>query len=197
VARGLESEGHGVPAMLALMRGEGASHIPFAPPFLRDGDMIVNHTAAIPLDLGRQIGLAPTDEYGRVWTHRLDQRLAAARHGDALGGRLPITSIVVGPVDLPMLEDVLTDVLARRHADPERIGDDPRFAAAIYRAAHDAGVMGRRIQLTRASLPQNGQSQAMQHRKQQAVTRVSLQLLTTPRVVPDDLQSGNRMPNME
>jgi hypothetical protein len=52
-----------------------------------------------------------------------------------------ITSGVVVPVDLPMLEDVLTDVLACRHADPERIGDDPRFAAAIYRAALDAGVM--------------------------------------------------------
>ena len=52
-----------------------------------------------------------------------------------------ITGGVVVPVDLPMLEDVLTDVLARRHADPERIGDDPRFAAAIYRAAFDAGIM--------------------------------------------------------
>jgi hypothetical protein len=31
VARGLESEGRGVPAMLALLRGRGTSHIPFAP----------------------------------------------------------------------------------------------------------------------------------------------------------------------
>ena len=52
-----------------------------------------------------------------------------------------ITGGVVVPVDLPMLEDVLTDVLACRHADIERIGGDPRFAAAIYRAALDAGVM--------------------------------------------------------
>jgi hypothetical protein len=52
-----------------------------------------------------------------------------------------ITSGVVVPVDLPMLEDVLTDVLACRHADPERVSDDPRFAAAIYRAALNAGVM--------------------------------------------------------
>jgi hypothetical protein len=52
-----------------------------------------------------------------------------------------VTGGVVVPVDLPMLEDVLTDVLACRHADPERIGGDPRFAAAIYRAALDAGVM--------------------------------------------------------
>ena len=37
--------------------------------------------------------------------------------------------------------DILTDVLACRHANPERIGDDLRFAAAIYRAALDTGVM--------------------------------------------------------
>jgi glutathione S-transferase len=71
VARGLESEGRGVPAMLALMRGEGTSHIPFAPPFLRDGDVIVSHTAAILLYLGGRIGLAPTDEDGRLWTHQM------------------------------------------------------------------------------------------------------------------------------
>jgi glutathione S-transferase len=71
VARGLESEGRGVPAMLALMRGEGTSHIPFARPFLRDGDMIVSHTAAISLYLGGRIELAPTDEDGRLWTHQI------------------------------------------------------------------------------------------------------------------------------
>src|SRR4030095_11073198 len=71
VARGMESEGRGVPAMLALMRGEGTSHIPFAPPFLRDGELIVSHTAAILLYLGGRIGLAPTDENGRLWTHQL------------------------------------------------------------------------------------------------------------------------------
>src|SRR5580658_2846385 len=71
VARGLESEGRGVPAMLALMHGEGTSHIPFAPPFLRDGDVIVSHTAAILLYLGGRVGLAPTDEDGRLWTHQI------------------------------------------------------------------------------------------------------------------------------
>jgi glutathione S-transferase len=71
VARGLESEGRGVPAMLALMRGEGTSHIPFAPPFLRDGVAIVSHIATILLYLGGRIGLAPTDEDGRLWTHQI------------------------------------------------------------------------------------------------------------------------------
>jgi len=69
VARGSENDGRGVPAMLSLMRGEGTSHIPFAPPFLRDGDVIVSHTAAILLYLGRRIGLAPADEEGRLRTH--------------------------------------------------------------------------------------------------------------------------------
>ena len=71
VGRGLESDGRGVPAMLALLRGERTPHIPFAPPFLRDGDVIVSHTAAILLYLGARIGLAPTDEDGRLWTHQI------------------------------------------------------------------------------------------------------------------------------
>ena len=76
VARGSESEGRGVPAMLALMRGKGTSHIPFAPPFLRDGDVVVSHTAAILLYLGGRIGLAPTDEDGRLWTHQIQLTIA-------------------------------------------------------------------------------------------------------------------------
>jgi len=71
MARGPESEGRGVPAMLAVMRGGGTSHIPFAPPFLRDGRVIVSHSAAILLYLGGRIGLAPTDEDGRMWTHQI------------------------------------------------------------------------------------------------------------------------------
>jgi glutathione S-transferase len=71
VARGLESDGLGVPAMLALMRGDGTSHVPFAPPFLRDDDVIVSHTATILLYLGGRIGLAPTGEDDRLWVHQI------------------------------------------------------------------------------------------------------------------------------
>ena len=71
VARGAEGDGQGVPAMLALMRGEGTSHMPFAPPFLRDGDVIISHTAAILLYLGGRIGLAPAGEDGRLWAHQI------------------------------------------------------------------------------------------------------------------------------
>ena len=71
VARGSERDGHGISAMLALMHAEGTSRPPFAPPFLRDGDLIVSHTAAILLYLGGRIGLAPAHEDGRLWAHQI------------------------------------------------------------------------------------------------------------------------------
>jgi glutathione S-transferase len=47
VARGAESDGLGVPAMLALMEDERIAHVPFAPPFLRHGKMLVGQTANV------------------------------------------------------------------------------------------------------------------------------------------------------
>ncbi len=63
----------------------------------------------------------------------------AARLCDA--DQFAITSGVVIPVDRPMLEDVLTNPLACRHGDPQRVGDDPQFATAIYRTALDSGIL--------------------------------------------------------
>jgi glutathione S-transferase len=71
VARGAESEGLGVPAMMALMEGTSVPHPPFAPPFLRDGDVLIGQTANILLYLGGRIGLAPSDEAGRLWAHQI------------------------------------------------------------------------------------------------------------------------------
>ena len=67
VARG---EG-GVQAMMALMEGEDLARPPFAPPFLRDGELLIAQVAAILLHLGPKLGLAPSDEAGRLWTHQL------------------------------------------------------------------------------------------------------------------------------
>jgi hypothetical protein len=67
--------------------------------------------------------------------------------GACFAGRLcyadefAITSGVVVPVDRSMLEGVLTDALIFRHPDLGGVGDDPRFASAIYRAAIDQGAM--------------------------------------------------------
>ncbi|WP_028745641.1 glutathione S-transferase family protein [Rhizobium mesoamericanum] len=61
VAR-LSGPGMGTAAMLELMRSKHEPHIAFAPPFLRDGDLIVSHVANILFYLGPKLGLAPGDE---------------------------------------------------------------------------------------------------------------------------------------
>ena len=45
--------------------------MPFAPPFLRDGDLVVSHVANILHYLGPKIGLAPAGEASRVFAHGL------------------------------------------------------------------------------------------------------------------------------
>lgn len=52
----------GTAAMMKLLRSKSAPYIPFAPPFLKDGDLIVSHVANILLYLGPKLDLAPEDE---------------------------------------------------------------------------------------------------------------------------------------
>ena len=68
----------GVAAMQLLMDGAGAEHPPFAPPFLKDGDVLVAQTANILLYLGRRHRLAPRDEAGRLWAHQIQLTIADA-----------------------------------------------------------------------------------------------------------------------
>jgi glutathione S-transferase len=70
VARG---EG-GVHALLQGMKDAGL-HPPFAPPYLKDGQVVLAQTAAILLYLGRRLGLAPRDEAGELWTHQIQLTL--------------------------------------------------------------------------------------------------------------------------
>jgi glutathione S-transferase len=67
-------QGGGVGAMLELMKG--ASLPPFAPPFLRAGDLLLAQTANILLYLGPRLGLVPSDERSRLWAHQLELTLA-------------------------------------------------------------------------------------------------------------------------
>ena len=62
--------GRGVKGMTAMLDG-GAPQTPFAPPFLRDGDIVVSHVANILQYLGPKLGLAPKDEAGRFFAHGL------------------------------------------------------------------------------------------------------------------------------
>jgi len=65
----------GMDAMMALL-DEGDEHPPFAPPILRDGEILVAQTAAILLHLGPRLGLTPVDEAGRLWTHQIQLTIA-------------------------------------------------------------------------------------------------------------------------
>ena len=59
----------GMPRMMALM--QNAARPPFAPPFLKDGELLIAQVANILLHLGPKLGLAPSDEAGRLWAHQL------------------------------------------------------------------------------------------------------------------------------
>ncbi len=72
VAREPGQEGGGVPALMRLLQAEETGYPPFAPPFLKTGDLIIGQTANILLYLGMHHPLlAPADEAGRLWTHQL------------------------------------------------------------------------------------------------------------------------------
>ncbi|MBP2228447.1 glutathione S-transferase [Azospirillum agricola] len=67
VARG---EG-GVEAMMRLLEAPDVRTPSFAPPFLRDGEILVGQVAAILHHLGPKLGLAPDDAAGRLWLHQI------------------------------------------------------------------------------------------------------------------------------
>jgi glutathione S-transferase len=71
VGRLPEADGGGVPAILKLMNAPDVRTPPFAPPFLKAGDLIIGQTANILMYIGAHHGLAPADEAGRLWTHQL------------------------------------------------------------------------------------------------------------------------------
>jgi glutathione S-transferase len=63
--------GRGTDEMMKLMKSATEPHVPFAPPFLRDGDRIVSHVANILFYLGPKLGLAPKDERLAWFAHGL------------------------------------------------------------------------------------------------------------------------------
>lgn len=60
VARKPESEGGGIPSILAFMQGRNAGHPVFATPVLRNGDFVLAQTSAILRYLGDRHGLWPS-----------------------------------------------------------------------------------------------------------------------------------------
>jgi glutathione S-transferase len=76
VGRLSKEEGGGIDAVLAFYAGRNAGHPVFAPPVLKDGELVVAQTAAICHYLGRRHGLAPGGETGEL--HALELQLTIA-----------------------------------------------------------------------------------------------------------------------
>ena len=66
----------GTQKMLDFIHGRRGPEMPFAPPFLKDGDLIISHVANILDHLGPKLGLAPTDEAGRLFARGLQLTIA-------------------------------------------------------------------------------------------------------------------------
>ena len=76
VARGEPSDGLGTNAMMAIMKSKNEPYPPFAPPFLKDGDLVIAQTANILFYLGPRLGLAPSNESLRYVANGLQLTIA-------------------------------------------------------------------------------------------------------------------------
>jgi glutathione S-transferase len=66
----------GVRALMAVLGDPGLARPPFAPPFLKDGEVVVAQTANILAYLGPRLGLEPRDEAAAVFTRQLALTIA-------------------------------------------------------------------------------------------------------------------------
>jgi len=61
----------GVAATTRFLEGKSGGRLPFAPPFLKAGNLVIAQTANILLWLAPRHGLAPKGEATRLWAHQL------------------------------------------------------------------------------------------------------------------------------
>lgn len=76
VARGPEAAGQGLSAMRAALHDGRTPHPPFAPQFLKDGELLVGQTAAILHHLGPPLRLVSRNEALRTWTQQIQLTIA-------------------------------------------------------------------------------------------------------------------------
>lgn len=76
VARLPEGDDAGMAGMMAFLEDESCVQPPFAPPFLKAGDLVIGQTANILLYLGEKLALAPKSQAGRLWAHQLQLTIA-------------------------------------------------------------------------------------------------------------------------
>src|SRR5215471_4216403 len=137
----------GMATMQRLMDGAGDAHPPFAPPFLKDGEVLVAQTANILLYLGWRLGVAPRDEAGRLWAHQLQLTIADIVD-EAHDTHHPIASILY-------YEDQKAE--ARRRTSDFIANRIPKYLAyfeqALERNQHgDRHLVGRRVSYCDLSL---------------------------------------------
>ncbi|HWH47539.1 MAG TPA: glutathione S-transferase [Burkholderiales bacterium] len=70
VAR-LSGRGKGIPALMRFLESNTVERPPFAPPFLKAGELVIGQTANILSYLGPRLGLVPKAEASRLWAHQL------------------------------------------------------------------------------------------------------------------------------
>ena len=66
----------GMAAMSCFMESRSVKRPPFAPPFLKAGQLVIAQTANILFFLGPRLGLAPKQDAGRLWAHQLQLTIA-------------------------------------------------------------------------------------------------------------------------
>ena len=66
----------GLPAMMRHLQDRQAPHPPFAPPFLKDGAVMIGQTAAILHYLAPTLKLVPRNEALRAWTQQIQLTIA-------------------------------------------------------------------------------------------------------------------------
>jgi glutathione S-transferase len=76
VARGREEQGQGMPALQRHLEDEAEVHRPFAPPFLKDGNVLLGQTSAILQYLAPTLKLVARSEQARAWTQQIQLTIA-------------------------------------------------------------------------------------------------------------------------
>jgi glutathione S-transferase len=76
IARGSESAGQGLPALMRELNNRRAALPPFAPPFLKDGDLVIAQTAAILHYLGPPLKLVARNARAQIATQQVQLTIA-------------------------------------------------------------------------------------------------------------------------
>jgi len=76
VVRLPKKQGGGVDAIMRVLEGKEGGLLPFAPPVLKVGDLVIAQTANILLYLAPRLGLVPDDEASRIMANQLQLTIA-------------------------------------------------------------------------------------------------------------------------